>query len=332
MKSPQSVTFAEYVESWRPYMRRTVSPETGDQYDVVVDRYLLPKFGPMPLASITRPDVVKAVRAWLEQPLKANTVKGAISVLGRIFRDAIDTGDCTANPARDVARPLKTLKGRGQPIEDHLMPELLTGLRMRRADIADLVAFLTQTGLRIGEALGIQWTDIGPETVTIARTWHSRRHRSGPPKGRRVRTVHLTDAARAILASRPKVSQWVWPNPRRPERPISSHTVEANIREVRKRLDLPEHVKPHSLRHSYGTKLIQADVNPRFVQQQMGHQSDLMTRYYSQRAVVPAPPHLDDALRLGVRPVTRQPPTDDRKAAGGSPRGRVIRGPWRRPR
>ena len=42
----------------------------------------------------------------------------------------------------------------------------------------------------------------------------------------------------------------------------------------------------HDLRHTYATTLISAGINPRFVQQLMGHESITTTEHYSGGAVV----------------------------------------------
>jgi integrase/recombinase XerD len=51
---------------------------------------------------------------------------------------------------------------------------------------------------------------------------------------------------------------------------------------IAKSCGIHKHVTPHSLRHSYGAHLVEAGLNLRAIQQEMGHECPKTTALYTQ--------------------------------------------------
>lgn len=146
-----------------------------------------------------------------------------------------------------------------------------------RPEIASLVQFLAETGLRVGEALRLRWRDCTESSVTV---WETKNGGS--------RTVPLTSRAREALFSMPIGGE-------RPYGDIRQSTFNHQWDAVRGTLgfaDDPQFV-PHALRHTCASRLVQAGVEIAVVQKWLGHKTIQMTLRYAHLS----PRNLSDAAR-----------------------------------
>ena len=170
------------------------------------------------------------------------------------------------------------------------------------------VALLTlETGLRVGEAVALEVSDVHLDPVGDAMFGYVR-VRVGKSKNAR-RNVPLTSCARAMLADRTGQSDslLVFPNPQGKSYLVTS--LDHQHATVRDGLQLPcpKEFVIHSLRHTYGTRLGESGADAFSIMRLMGH-SSITT---SQRYVHPTPQALESAVqRLEAL---------NRKAAGASP-------------
>ncbi|MGR7026153.1 tyrosine-type recombinase/integrase [Geodermatophilus sp. URMC 62] len=101
------------------------------------------------------------VEGWIvelrRKGLAESTVRSAYTILRAVLDTAVRDGALAANPAAAIRRPRVTAKE-----APHLTPAQVAEL-LRAADgsrYAPLFALLVHTGLRRGEALALQWSDV----------------------------------------------------------------------------------------------------------------------------------------------------------------------------
>jgi len=151
-----------------------------------------------------------------------------------------------------------------------------------------VVATLLATGLRVSEARLLQTDDIDRRSGMI----HVRCGKGGKP-----RSVKLGDRHLRLLRRYWEVEglegQWLFPAQRLvapgrvdPERrwaarPVSSDTVRSRLHALTRRAGLQRQVKPHDLRRTYATWLLEAGVDLRTVQVLLGHASPNTTARYT---------------------------------------------------
>jgi len=146
---------------------------------------------------------------------------------------------------------------------------------------------MARTGMRLGEAFGLQWQDVNlvDREIRIARGVSGGRVET--PKSRKARTVDMSVALRDVLqhhdaASKAKAlesgkerPEWVFPSME------GTFLDRANVEKAFKRAlkdgGLPLHFSPHCLRHTYASLLLQDGVSPAYVQEQLGHSSIKLT-------------------------------------------------------
>jgi integrase/recombinase XerD len=157
---------------------------------------------------------------------------------------------------------------------------LINGTRELRYQTFILTAF--GMGLRIGEVLGLQVGDIDSARMKV----HVRRG-----KGSKDRLVTLPQAALLALRGYWKTHRhatWLFPSgrtsdERRVAREFMNRSgIQRSIQVIARSCGIAKHITPHTLRHCYGALLVEAGVNLRAIQHEMGHERPTTTALYTQ--------------------------------------------------
>jgi integrase/recombinase XerD len=157
---------------------------------------------------------------------------------------------------------------------------LINGTRELRYQTFILVAF--SMGLRLGEVLQLQIGDIDKERMKV-------HVRCG--KGAKDRFVTLPQLALQALRRYWKThrhSTLIFPNGRTPEaRRLATAMMDRGgiqkaVQAIAKSGGIRKHVTPHTLRHCYGALSLEAGVNLRAIQHEMGHERPNTTALYTQ--------------------------------------------------
>jgi integrase len=170
------LTFAELVEKWKATVVPTLKDSTAANYTYNLERYLVPAFGSLEIASITRFDV----ETFLVEKSKAysrNTLRGMRAALRGVLTWAVEHEWIPKNVCSGVKLP-KAGKRAARP---NLKSEQFALLVAHVPEpIATLILFVAITGVRIGEAVGIKWSDFEGDVLHIQRRIYERKE--GEPK------------------------------------------------------------------------------------------------------------------------------------------------------
>jgi len=163
---------------------------------------------------------------------------------------------------------------------EHRLPALLSAQEVRRLLVAatplhNQVYFATvySLGLRLHEALYLQVSDIDGQRLQV----HVHRD-----KGAKDRYVPLPQDTLALLRASWKTHRhptWLFPATGRDQKqsptatyPMRRTSVQGAFRKATQRAGITKKgVAIHTLRHSYATHLLEAGLNPRLIQQYLGH-------------------------------------------------------------
>ena len=247
------------------------------------------------MGELTRGDF----RAWLaernRQGLAASSTARALSALRSLYRwlarhrgvqNAAFTTLATPKLPRSVPKPLSA--GEADDLLDAIASdgivdaegETATGWASAR-DLA-LLMLLYGAGLRIGEALSLDWRDI-PEAsdrdgvATLSVTGKGRKQRQVPL------LQGVLDALEAWRGTSPGTVTGRHPVfiGARGGR-LKGRIVEGKIGSLRVLLGLPETATPHALRHSFATHLLANGGDIRAIQELLGHASLSTTQRYTE--------------------------------------------------
>jgi integrase len=161
----------------------------------------------------------------------------------------------------------------------------------------DIAVLMLETGLRIGEALHIEWTDVALVPANVARFGYLR-VREGKSKNAR-RVIPLTDRAAAVLGERvtTKTSDFVFANREgKPYLRTSINHLHRNA--VAPKVDgtrcplFPGDFVMHSLRHTMLSRLGESGVDAFTIMRIAGHSSIVV----SQRYIHPTPEAVERAF------------------------------------
>jgi integrase len=155
----------------------------------------------------------------------------------------------------------------------------------------DLSILLLDTGLRVGEAIRLQWRDIRLDLVRGAKFGYLH-VREGKSKNAK-RNVPLTARVRQMLEARSSTSKsdWLFPGDRA-DRPILVTSLDHMHSSVRMALRLSMEFVLHSLRHTMLTRLGESGVEAFTIMRIAGHSSVTV----SQRYVHPTPEAIERAF------------------------------------
>ena len=283
-----NMTLAQWLDRWSAaYMTGTVRPNTLDGYKRDMDNHVRPYLGGKRLLKVTADDLQKLYQFLLEQGcrlprqnrgpgLAPATVRGIHTTLHHALKTAADEGLIPFNPAEDVALPRVPKVPKGVLTNDQV--DLF--LRAIRGDPIWHDFFYTEltTGLRRGELCGLRWEDFDCEagTLRVRRTICARKGgelAAGDTKtyaGQR--TILLPHSTAQLLRERKQsaLTQWIFHDPLRPERPVNPGSAYRRLKELLKQAGLPS-IRFHDLRHTFATHALASGVDAKTLSGILGH-------------------------------------------------------------
>lgn len=157
--------------------------------------------------------------------------------------------------------------------------------------LKDVALLILDTGLRVGEAVSLEWRDVHVEPVNGAKFGYVN-IREGKSRNAK-RNVSLTARASAMLKARAAESrsQWVFPG-NGGTRPFRVTSLDHDHAEVREAVQMPRDFVLHSLRHTALSRLGEAGAGAFEIMKIAGHSSVTI----SQRYVHPSPEAIERAF------------------------------------
>jgi len=138
-----------------------------------------------------------------------------------------------------------------------------------------LFVFIYGIGLRISEALNLKWEDINLDEGYI-RVFG---------KGGKVRFVPLPSSIKAHIKLWLKLSEvnseYVFPSPRYPDRPLSRATVDKRLKAIQEELFGSKKYSAHSFRHGFATHFLKLHRDIYLLSKILGHSDIKITTIYT---------------------------------------------------
>ena len=282
------MTLAEWLDRWlEKYMTGSVRPSTLEGYRKDMDNHVKPYLGERLLIKLTSDDLRELYQLLLKRGRKLPrqncgpglapaTVRGIHTTLHHALKAAVDEGLIPFNPAEKVTPP-RVQNAPKQVLTHDQLEKFLCTIRFDPIWHDFFYTELT-TGLRRGELCGLTWGDFDSEagTLKVRRTIHSRKGgelEAGETKtcaGRR--TILLPHSTVQLLRERKRsaLTQWIFPDPLRPERPVNPGSAYRRLKELLKQAELPS-LRFHDLRHTFATHALASGVDAKTLSGILGH-------------------------------------------------------------
>jgi len=160
-----SVKVADLFPRWfDDVMRHQIAPSTFANYQTVVRMHVLPSLGNKKLTELTVSDVDKLLSAKADSGLSPSTVRRIRAVLAQCLDQGIRWELVLRNVA-SLSRSPKMVRREGRTLSPEQARHLLMTLKGHHNEA--LYALMLSTGLRRGEALGLQWKDFDRKTGVL---------------------------------------------------------------------------------------------------------------------------------------------------------------------
>lgn len=288
------VTIGALGAEWLVAHQAAVKPSTFHSDESAWRIHVEPAWSGRKVGTIRHSEVAAWV-ASLSQEKSATTVKRCHGVLAAILDRAVRDRRIHSNPAREVKTPRKLRKPRAYL--SHAQVEALA----EASQYPDFIRFLAYTGLRWGEAIGLQarHVDLGKRRLRIENNavFVNGHVRVGTPKAHEGRSVvypAFLDGALSRATAGKDADDLVWPSAAggylHPGNSASgwfagavkrARETQMNLKsDATKRGETPREmprVTPHDLRHTAASLAISAGANVKAVQRMLGHSSAAMT-------------------------------------------------------
>jgi integrase len=285
-----TLTVGEWLDSWLQSVRSTVRPGTYTSYAGHVSLHIAPLLGGIPLRDLRPADVRRLERELLAKKTlrgKGKREDGSPVLLSPNTAARIETTlrIALAAAVREQLVPSNTAVLTGRlPRAERPEVEAMTGVNLslyieafRPTSLGPLVRLIAGSGVRLGEALGLDQVDADPD----GRTIRLRKSKT------RIRTVPITpDAAQALRDALAKCpvrgdrEPLFWSTRRGRDGAqrgrLSGWTVSHAVPDMAEALGLPR-ITPHGFRHAAATLMVTRGVHMRVVAAQLGHANPAMT-------------------------------------------------------
>jgi integrase len=240
-------------------------------------------------------------------PLSPASINRELATLRRLLR--------LAHEWKLIQRVPRVRLLQGERQRDSVLTPMQERLYFQMAPqpLADVALLLLDTGLRLGEALSLEWPQVRLEPAPNAKFGYVTVV-SGKAKSRKARNVPLSERAVEMLRRRgPKETEYVFSYP--DGSPLSATVVDQQHARVRALLKLPADLVLHSFRHTFGTRLGEAGADAFTIMKLMGHS----TVTVSQRYVHPSPESVELAYERMATLNMRRAATVSATLAGEPP-------------
>lgn len=297
----ENMRFRELTEEYfKIYAPSNLKPITAYNYKQMVEFRLMNYFGNKKLKDISTGmltdffnSMTKTDKEGNEIPLAPRTVKRIFTMMQSILHFAEKQKIITDNPCKGVDLPSlnSTSDEKRKYLTEEELPRFLELFDVNKSDFDRMILFLLHTGVRSGEMLGLQWSDIDFDNrqIHINHTLsdvNGKRFLTTPKtKGSR-RNIHMTEYLYHLLKLQKRSQMELmmlhssFPHPEMvftsatgeyKHRGGLNHSFKAYLKDTEFNF-----LTLHCLRHSNATLLLNNGVDIKVVSEHLGH-SDIGT-------------------------------------------------------
>lgn len=274
LQKPKTViTFAELHRRWEIAEIPTMKKTTANYYQKILHAHVLPVFGNREIASIGREDI-QVLLAEQAPKYAKNTLRGIRVSLSKVLTWAVESNWLEKNPCSNIKLPDA---GKEKTVHRPLKAEQVIAIAERlKEPYSTLVLFLAVTGLRIGEAIGVKWSDFDGDVLTVSRTIYEGEAQS-PKSQKSIRSLPIP----AVLLERMrKVGGFEYVFRSRRGTPVNpGNALKRYVRPVAEKLGI-QLDGWHAFRRTVATTLLRRGESAKLVSDILGNSVEILLKSY----------------------------------------------------
>lgn len=310
----KQLTVGKWIDRWlEDFVKPSVRIKTYEKYFSCM-KYMKPKFEDALITKLSVPDIQRHFNELLKtggenrQGLSSSTVRGVRRYFIGCLDKAVKLGLLLKNPAK-LTDPPRLVKEEIHPLNKEQAKLLIDTAKaaakvslenrrknaeMSESDVYIAVYIALSTGMRLGEVLGLKWEDIHFERNIIT----VRRSRVGTTKGVSIEEpktgiarkipIHddliqalklhqeCQDWHKTTLGDKYEDSGWVIGGSFG-KNYYTKHFFSRKYKNLLLKAGIDKSFTFHDLRHTHASLLLLDGINPKIVQERLGHASIEMT-------------------------------------------------------
>lgn len=274
IKKPEKTqSFLEFSSKWLElYVKTNNKYSEAQNKESILKVHLQPFFGIKPLDKINGLDIENFKAEKIAMGLANKTINNFLIVFSRCLKIAQEWG-----VIQDIPR-IKLLKVQAQKFDFLSLEECQILLGSAKGLIRDMIFVALRTGLRFGELIALEWSDIdfNGRQITVRQSFS--RGKLGSTKSNKIRYVPMLEEVYQILQARSKKDTFVFSqdngspcNPMLCLRYLHKSCRESGLRKI----------GWHTFRHTFASHLTQIGVSVNVVKELLGHSDIRTTMRYS---------------------------------------------------
>lgn len=280
--------FRDVAQEWFSVKINKVKDSTGNKYSNLLQSYIIPTFGSIPISRITNDQIEAGCNKLLISGgksgtgLSTKTVSDILSVIRNILQYASQTGHVAVCDARSIhiRRNSKEMRVLSRSEQEQLCQYLYQDLNAYNIGI--LVCLFT--GIRIGELCALQWEDISflDQTIHVHRTMQRIQNKSGstpktkvvvtsPKSPCSIRRIPIPNELVKIMAAyKTKGTGYFLTNSTQVF--VEPRTMQNKFKSAVKNSAI-ESANFHALRHTFATRCVELGFDVKSLSEILGHAS-----------------------------------------------------------
>jgi len=281
-ETPMTMTLDAYMGDWLRDVQPTVRASTLRSYQGHVAHHISPLLGGIVVGKLTSSDVRRLIAHVLRAGRSAATVGRIVSTL----HNALDVAYREGSLPRNVAT-VRLPKVEREPIRAMTTDDAAALLAAVEGHPFEAVyRLLLGSGMRLGEALGLDWPDVHLDEGYVIVRESKTQVRAVPISADAVEALRQKRSVNATVLTGP-----VFLGPRKGQRLRGDTVYHAWVRLLADHGI--ERMRVHDLRHGVATLMLTQGVHMRVISEQLGHR-DMATTSRTYAHVVP------DAQRTAI--------------------------------